>query len=109
MKLLTRAEEYVLLAIWRMGNDAYSLKLQKAIHEISGEKWSLGTIYAPLERLEKRGYIDSYFSETTPERGGRQRRIYRLTRDGKKALVHIKSVQETFWAGLPDLSFEAES
>lgn len=108
MKLLTRAEEYVLLAIWRLADDAYSIRLQKEIHTISGEKWSLGTIYAPLERLEKRGYIDSYFSETTPERGGRQRRIYRLTCDGKKALVHIKSVQETFWADLPDLSFEVE-
>lgn len=108
MKLLTRAEEYVLLAIWRLQDDAYSIRLQNEILTISGEKWSLGTIYAPLERLEKRRYITSAFSEATPERGGRQRRIYRLTRDGKKALVHIKSVQENFWTDLPDLSFETD-
>lgn len=106
MKLLTRAEEYVLLAIWRAQEDAYSLRLQKAIHEISGEKWSLGTIYAPLERLEKRGYIESTFSEATHQRGGRHRRIYRLTRDGKEALVRIRQVHESFWKNLPDLSFE---
>lgn len=108
MKLLTRAEEYVLLAVWRLGEDAYSLKLQEAIHRISGEKWSLGTIYAPLERLEKRGYIISAFSEAVPERGGRQRRIYHLTSEGKEALVRIKKVHETFWSGLPDLSLESE-
>lgn len=106
MKLLTRAEEYVLLAIWRLQKDAYSILIQKQIHVISGEKWSLGTIYAPLERLEKRGYIQSYHSEATPERGGRQRRIYELTRDGKKALLRIKNVHETFWQDLPDVTFE---
>ena len=106
MKLLTRAEEYVLLAIWRLRGDAYSLKLQREIHRISGEKWSLGTIYAPLERLEKRGYIASFFSDTTPERGGRQKRIYELTSEGKKALDRIKEVHESFWEDLPDLSFE---
>ena len=107
MKLLTRAEEFVLLAIWNLQENAYSLLIQKQIHEISGEKWSLGTIYAPLERLEKRGYITSTLSEITPERGGRQKRIYQLTPDGKKALVQIKEVHESFWKNLPDFSFEA--
>jgi len=106
MKLLTRAEEYVLLAIWRLQQEAYSLLIQKQIHVISGEKWSLGTIYAPLERLERRGYIVSSLSESTPERGGRHKRIYELTDDGKKALVRIKQVHESFWEALPDLSFE---
>ncbi len=106
MNVLTRAEEYVLLAIWRLQQNAYSLKIQNEIHTISGEKWSLGTIYAPLERLEKRGFIKSYRSETTPERGGRQRRIYNLTIDGKEALVKTKDVHDTFWGDLPDLSLE---
>ena len=96
MKILTRAEEYVLLAVWRLRGDAYSLKIQEEIRLISDEKWSLGTIYAPLERLEKRGYIVSIFSEAIPERGGRSRRIYTLTQEGKKALVHSKHVYESF-------------
>ena len=48
MKLLTRAEEFVLLAIWRLEDNAYSLPIQEEIFKITGEKWSLGTIYAPL-------------------------------------------------------------
>ena len=106
MKLLTRAEEYVLLAIWKLQDDAYSLLIQKQIHEISGEKWSLGTIYAPLERLEKRRYITSSLSEIIPERGGRQKRIYSLTPEGKKALMKIKAVHESFWGDLPEFSLE---
>ena len=106
MKLLTRAEEYVLLAIWRLKESAYTLVIQKEIQHIAGEKWSLGTIYAPLERLEKRGYISSYMSESVPERGGRQKRIYTLTADGQKALVRIKSVHDSFWENLPRVSFE---
>ena len=62
MKLLTKVEEFILLAIWSLQENAYSLAIQKHISEISDEKWSLGTIYAPLERLEKRGYIHSHIS-----------------------------------------------
>jgi DNA-binding PadR family transcriptional regulator len=108
MKLLTRAEEYVLLAIWRLQADAYSLRIQEEIHGIAGEKWSLGTIYAPLERLEKRRFITSALSESTPERGGRQRRIYSLTNTGKAALVRTRKVHESFWEDLPDLAPEAD-
>ena len=104
MKLLTRAEEYVLLAIMTLAEDAYSLTIQKSIASVAGEKWSLGTIYAPLERLEKRGLIRSSFSEAAPERGGRKKRLYRLTPDGIKALEHIKKVQEIFWHQAPGLS-----
>jgi DNA-binding PadR family transcriptional regulator len=109
MNMLTRAEEYALLAIWRLQGDAYSLTIQRQIHEISGEKWSLGTIYAPLERLERRGYIESFYSNATPRRGGRQKRIYRLTKEGQNALLRIKRVHESFWKDLPDVSFEAGS
>ncbi|MCK5148177.1 PadR family transcriptional regulator [bacterium] len=101
MKLLTRAEEYVLLAVWRLKGKGYTLIIQDEIELIAGEKWSLGTIYAPLERLEKRGYIVSNLTKAVAERGGRQKRIYQLTGDGHKALVHMKSVHESFWADLP--------
>lgn len=108
MKLLTKAEEFVLMTVWRLQENAYSLSIRQTIREISGESWSLGTIYAPLERLEKRGYIESYFSETTPQRGGRQKRIYKVTPEGKEALLRMKKVHETFWSNLPEVSLEVE-
>jgi DNA-binding PadR family transcriptional regulator len=106
MKLLTKVEEFILLAIWSLQEQAYSLAIQKHISEISDEKWSLGTIYAPLERLEKRGFINSYITEPTPEKGGRQKRIYCITDNGKEALVRSKKVQKSMWERVPAASLK---
>jgi len=108
MKLLTRAEEMVLLAVWQLNEKAYSISIREKIHEFSGETWSLGTIFAPLERLEKRKYISSYLSESTPERGGRQKRLYKITRFGKEALVRSRRMQLSMWEGIPELSGKAD-
>ncbi|GAB5410439.1 MAG: hypothetical protein BalsKO_28040 [Balneolaceae bacterium] len=105
MKLLTRSEEYILLAVWKLQDDAYSIPIQEKLNEITGKEWSLGGIYMPLERLEKRGQLMSTLSESTPERGGRHKRIYKLTPAGKKALREIYEVQQTIWAGIPQLMF----
>ena len=104
MKLLTKVEEFILLAIWSLQEKAYSLAIQKYISEISEEKWSLGTIYAPLERLEKRGYIYSYITEPIPKKGGRQKRIYCITETGKDALNKSKEVQKSMWDRIPVIS-----
>ena len=101
MELLTRPEEYVLLSIWRLAGEAYSVKIRREIKKISGRQFSLGSVYAPLERLEKRGLIRSTLSESTPERGGRRKRIYSLAPAGMDALREARRVQESFWAGLP--------
>lgn len=106
MRLLTRAEEFILLAVWRLQDDAYSIPIRKQISEITGRNWSLGAVYMPLERLVKKGYLDSYLSETTPERGGRHKRIYRLTLEGKRALIRIREVEQAMWAGIPQFSLE---
>ncbi|MCP3681120.1 MAG: PadR family transcriptional regulator [bacterium] len=105
MKILTRVEEFILLSVMHLKEDAYSLPIQKKISEISGEHWSLGTIYAPLDRLEKKKYLESYLSETTPERGGRQKRIYRVTNDGLKVLKKTQEAHNQMWEniGEPEL------
>ncbi|RNC83139.1 MAG: hypothetical protein ED557_10535 [Balneola sp.] len=107
MKLLTRAEEYILLAVFKLDENAYSIPIQEKLSELTEKEWSLGGIYMPLERLEKRGYLSSSLSESTPERGGRHKRIYALTRDGKTALRHAYEVQQSMWSGVPQLMFGA--
>ncbi len=106
MKLLTKVEEFILLAIWSLQEKAYSLAIQKHISEISDEKWSLGTIYAPLERLEKRSFIYSYITEPLPEKGGRQKRVYCITDEGKSALVQSREVQKSMWDSIPAVSLK---
>jgi DNA-binding PadR family transcriptional regulator len=106
MDLLTRAEELILLAVWRLKENAYSIPIHEQVSAITRESLSLGSIYMPLDRLVKKGFLDSYLSEATPERGGRHKRIYKLTREGLKALQKIRSVQDRMWHGIPDLSEE---
>lgn len=103
MKLLTRAEELILLAAWRLGANAYCVPIRAQISEITGESWSLGSIYMPLDRLVKKGYLKSYLSESTPERGGRHKRIYKLTQEGLRALEKARSLEARMWKGIPDL------
>ena len=105
MKLLTRTEEFILLAVWKLQSEAYSIPIQQKLEEITSKEWSLGAIYMPLERLEKRGYLRSTLSDSTPERGGRHKRIYALTKDGINALQVIYEVQTSFWQGVPQLMF----
>jgi PadR family transcriptional regulator PadR len=103
LNLLTRAEELILLAIWRLKDNAYCIPIHEQVSSITREKLSLGSIYMPLDRLVKKGYLESYLSEATPERGGRHKRIYKLTHEGLKALQKIRNVQDRMWRGIPDL------
>lgn len=105
MKLLTRAEELILLAVWKLEDNAYCIPIREQISAITGENWSLGSIYMPLDRLVKKGYLKSYLSDSTPERGGRHKRIYELTEEGKKELLRVKKVQVDMWQDVKPESF----
>ncbi len=100
MSLLSRNEELVLLAIWTLQDEAYTIPMQRHLERISGHTWSLGAIYSPIERLVRRGFLDSRTTDPTPRRGGRAKRIYRLTTRGRKALVDIRRVEEAAWKGI---------
>jgi len=106
MKLMTRAEELILLAVWRLKDNAYCIPLRTQICDITGEAWSLGSIYMPLDRLVKRGLLDSYLTEATPERGGRRKRVYRLTEEGLRRLREMEDIGKRMWEGIPNLSEE---
>ena len=100
--MIKRAEELVLLAVWRLGDQAYSVKMREQLKAITGKSWSFGAVYMPLERLEKRGLLASSMADPTAERGGRSKRIYQLTENGHKALVEIRRIQDAAWEGLPE-------
>lgn len=108
MKFLTRPEEMVLLAVWKLKGNAYGVTLAEELTGLSGKKWVLGAVYVPLERLEKKGYLNSYFSNPTKERGGRSKRMYELTKSGLKALIEIKTLEEQMWSQISKVSLENE-
>ena len=103
MQLLSRSEEIILLAIWRLQDAAYGLSIREEISEVTSNKWTVGAVYAPLHRLEKKGYISSEQGEPEARRGGRSKVYYQLTPTGKRALVRVKEVHDTQWVGIPSL------
>ena len=104
MHLLSRSEEIVLLSIWKLQGYAYGVSIRAQVNETTGYKWSIGAVYAPLHRLEKKGLVKVFKGEPLPERGGRSKIYYEVTPDGKKALREIKRVQEALWKEAPNLS-----
>ena len=102
MKLLTRTEELILLAIVRLKDDAYCVPIFDELQKVSDKEWTLGSIYNPLNRLENDGYINSQLGNPTPERGGKSRRYYKVSPKGIKALQAIKKLEQASWEGLAE-------
>ena len=105
MKLLTRAEELILLAVLRLKEEAYCVPIFDELQKYSEKEWTLGGIYIPLYRLEQKGFVKSHFGDPSSERGGKSKRYYEVTPEGLKALQEIKKLQEASWDGITDIVF----
>jgi PadR family transcriptional regulator PadR len=108
MKLLSRSEELVLLVVWNLQAEASCLPIQRRLKEATGKTWSLGSIFDPLDRLVRKRLLESRLTEPTKERGGRSKRVYRLTPFGKRALQELRTIQEVLWSEGLDLEAEPE-
>jgi len=97
MKALTRKEELVMLSILNLQEDAYLIAIQDHLTEITGKKVSLTSVHLPLSRLERDGLIESYFGDATAVRGGRRKKIYRISKLGFKILEEHKKVSDVLW------------
>jgi len=102
MKILSGNDELLLLAILSLKDDAYGATLMKHLTEVTGREWSIGAIYDPLYRLEKNGYIRSDLTMPTPERGGRSKRVYRVTPHGIEALKEHQKVRDELSGGVSE-------
>jgi PadR family transcriptional regulator PadR len=79
-------EHIILLALLRLGENAYGMTVRRDIEERTGRNLSIGAVYATLERLEAKGYVSSFTGEPTSERGGRAKRYFRIEANGRQAL-----------------------
>ncbi|MEO7362166.1 MAG: PadR family transcriptional regulator [Gemmatimonadaceae bacterium] len=85
-KNLGELEQLVLFALLRLGDDAYGVTVHQEILERTGRTMSFATIYTTLSRLESKGMVDSFVGDPTPERGGRAKKHFAMTSNGKLAL-----------------------
>ena len=72
MDMLSRIEEILLLAIWKLEGNAYGISVREQVERDTGVKWISGAIYAPLNRLKKNGYVRTVQAKGSGERGGRE-------------------------------------
>lgn len=106
MHLLSRAEEIILMAIVNLRDKAYGIAIREYVTRATGFKWSIGAVYAPLHRLEEKGYVETAKGEPIKERGGRSKIYYQVTSEGKEALLKIKSVNENLWDNMTALELK---
>jgi PadR family transcriptional regulator, regulatory protein PadR len=93
-------EQLILLAILRLGDDAYGVTIRAELADRAGRNVAPGALYTALDRLENKGLITSRMSEPTPQRGGRAKRHVTVTAAGMKALNRAVQAYQRLLDGL---------
>jgi DNA-binding PadR family transcriptional regulator len=101
--LLTDFELMLLLAVLRVGDDAYGVQIAREIEATSGRRVLLGAAYAALDRLERNGYVTSEVGDASPQRGGRAKRVFRVTPRGLRAAHDTRKALVAMWRDVPEM------
>lgn len=99
-EFLGQHELMVMLAVMRLGREAYGVPIAAEIAERTGREMLQGSVYAILERLESKGFVTSKLGEATPQRGGRAKRYFALTAEGRREVSETQRALEALWQGL---------
>jgi len=97
---LGKFEQLVLLALLRLGDNAYGVSIRREIEETGKQRTSFGAVYTTLDRMEAKGYVKSWTGEATPERGGRAKRYFKITAAGAATLRRSIAVAQQMTKGL---------
>lgn len=93
-------EHIVVLALLRLGDEAYGVTVRQEIEVRIGREVSIGAVYATLDRLEMKGYVKSQRGGSTPERGGRSKRFFKVTAKGVAAVNRTHRALQSMTEGL---------
>jgi DNA-binding PadR family transcriptional regulator len=97
----------ILLTVIHLGDEAYGVPISRELEAHRGRDVSVGSVYAALERLEGKGLITSSLGDPTPERGGKAKRYFRVTREGLRQVHDTRRVLKQMWRTLPELKGES--
>jgi DNA-binding PadR family transcriptional regulator len=100
-------ELMILLAVLHLGDDAYGVPISRELERHRGRDVSVGSVYAALERLESKGLVASSLGDPTPERGGKAKRYFRITKEGLRQVRETRRVLTELWRKLPELKGES--
>lgn len=99
-------ELMVLLALLRLGDDAYGVTIANELESQTGREVVVASVYATLERLQDRGFVRASLGDATPERGGRAKRYFRITGAGMREVREARRCLMNLWKGLPEIKGE---
>jgi PadR family transcriptional regulator, regulatory protein PadR len=103
-EFLTDLELMILLAVMRVGDEAYGVTITREIEETTGRGVAVAVVYTTLDRLEARGLVTSAIGDPTPERGGRAKRFFRVTARGLRQARATQRALSALWKDVPELT-----
>ena len=104
---LSEFEQHVLAAVLRLRGQGYGVPIRREIAERTGRDVAIGSVYAALDRLERKGFVSSRVGESTPERGGRAKKYFDIEAPGERALEEAWRMSDALRQGLRPATLEA--
>ena len=95
-------EQQVLLAVWRLGEDAYGASVRDELERRTGREVAQGAVYVTLMRLEKKGLLHSRLADPTPVRGGKAKRYFTILPAGIEGVKAARETMDRLWDGLAE-------
>lgn len=105
MNKLTVTEQVLLLAIWKLKEEAYGVKIRELFCQYCKADVGFGTLYNNLEQLVRKGYAETFKGESTPIRGGKRKVYYKISDLGINALQNSRELQKRLWEDVPEVAF----
>ena len=103
---LGELELMLLLAVIHLGEEAYGVPISRELEKYRGKDVAVGSVYAALERLEAKGLVTSMLGDPTPERGGKAKRFFRVTKEGLRQVHETRRVLTRLWKTIPDMKMD---
>lgn len=97
-------EELVMLTVGSLYPEAYGVSVKDEIRLQTGRKVTLSTVHVALNRLQEKGYLQSHQGDALPERGGKRKRLFTITRKGLRVLEDTRHWREKLWNSIPKIA-----
>jgi DNA-binding PadR family transcriptional regulator len=98
-------EELVLLTVAVLEGGAYGVSIASELRDRTTRSFSLSSVHIALYRLEEKGFVKSELGGATQARGGRRKRLFKITTDGRNTLAEIRQIRNELWNAMPKPSF----
>jgi len=103
MKVLSRLDEVLLLTVLRLRDNAHGVSIIKDIYRRTGEKITLGGLWVSLDVLSRKGFLTKRLADPTPQRGGKSKIYYSITKKGIEALYDVRKMNDALWQGIVEI------